>query len=141
MINRSSSTLFISLLSMCFYFFQIIQVVKAEEINKNFQKEYFSVKHNPKNYFNEKNQDLISKSFYANGYTFEESLKLKNQILDLFGISFKNKKSIFSFPEQRIESDAFSFWNTYKDMLRNQIPKNPKITNDLDNSFGKSLLR
>ena len=141
MINRYSSTLFIFSLSMCFDFFQSIQVVKAEEINKNFQKEYFSVKHNPKNYFNEKNQDLISKSFYANGYTFEESLKLKNQSLDLFGISFKNKKSIFSFPEQRIESDAFNFWNTYKDMLRNQIPKNPKITNDLDNSFGKSLLR
>ena len=141
MINRYSSTLFIFLLSMCFDFFQSIQVVKAEEINKNFQKEYFSVKQNPINYFNEKNQDLISKSFYANGYTFEESLKLKNQILDLFGISFKNKKSIFSFPEQRIESDAFSFWNTYKDMMRNQIPKNPKITNDLDNSFGKSLLR
>lgn len=141
MINRYSSTLFIFLLSMCFDFFQSIQILKAEEINKNFQKEYFSVKQNSINYFNEKNQDLISKSFYANGYTFEESLKLKNQILDLFGISFKNKKSIFSFPEQRIESDAFSFWNTYKDMLRNQIPKNPKITNDLDNSFGKSLLR
>ena len=141
MINRYSSTFFIFLLSMCFDFFQSIQILKAEEINKNFQKEYFSVKQNPINYFNEKNQDLISKSFYANGYTFEESLKLKNQILDLFGISFKNKKSIFSFPEQRIESDAFSFWNTYKDMLRNQIPKNPKITNDLDNSFGKSLLR
>ena len=141
MINRYSSTLFIFLLSMCFDFFQSIQILKAEEINKNFQKEYFSVKQNSINYFNEKNQDLISKSFYANGYTFEESLKLKNQILDLFGISFKNKKSIFSFPEQRIESDALSFWNTYKDMLRNQIPKNPKITNDLDNSFGKSLLR
>ena len=139
--NTYSSTLFIFLSSICFEFCQSIQVVKAEEINKNFQKEYFPVKHNPKNYFNEKNQDLISKSFYANGYTFEESLKLKNQILDLFGISFKNKKSIFSFPEQRIESDAFSFWNTYKDTLRNQIPKNPKITNDLDNSFGKSLLR
>ncbi len=141
MIIRYSSTLFIFLLSMCFDFFLSTQVVKAEEINQNFQKEYSSVKHNPKNYFNEKNQDLISKSFYANGYTFEESLKLKNQILDLFGISFKNRKSIFSFPEQRIESDAFSFWNTYKDMLRNQIPKNPKITNDLDNSFSKSLLR
>jgi len=66
---------------------------------------------------------------------------LKNQIFDLFGISFKNKKSIFGFPEQRIESDAFSFWNTYKDILRNQIPNNAKFTNDLDNGFGKSLLR
>ena len=141
MVNRYSSILFIFLSSMCFDFFQSIQIVKAEEINKNFQKESFSVKHTPKSYFNEKNQDLISKSFYANGYTFEESLKLKNQILDLFGISFKNKKSIFGFPEQRIESDAFSFWNTYKDMMRNQVPNNPKITNDLDNGFGKSLLR
>ena len=139
--NRYSSTLFIFLSNICFELCQSIQLAKAEEINKNFQKEYFSVKHNPKNYFNEKNQDLLSKSFYANGYTFEESLKLKNQILDLFGISFKNKKSIFSFPEQRIESVAFSFWNTYKAMLRNQIQKNPKITNDLDYSFGKSLLR
>ncbi len=139
--NRYSSTLFIFLSSICFEFFQSIQVLKAEEINKNFQKEYFSVKHNPKKYFNEKNQDLINKSFYSNGYTFEESLKLKNQIFDLFGISFKNKKSIFGFPEQRIESDAFSFWNTYKDILRNQIPNNAKFTNDLDNGFGKSLLR
>ena len=141
MINRYSSTLFIFLLSMCFDFFQSIQILKAEEINKNFQKEDFSVKHNQKNYFNEKSQDLINKSFYANGYTFEESLKLKNQILDLFGISFKNKKSIFGFPEQRIESDAFSFWNAYKNVLRNQIPKNAKFTNDLDNGFDKSLYR
>ena len=97
--------------------------------------------HNTKNYFNEKDQDYIKKSFYKNGYTFEESLKFKNQIFDLFGISFKNKNSIFGFPEQRIESDAFSFWDTYKDVLRNQIPKNPKITSDLDNGFGSSLLR
>ena len=139
--NRYSSTFFIFLSSMCFEFCNNIQVAKAEEINKNFQKEIFSVKHNPKNYFNEKNQDYINKSFYKNGYTFEESLKFKNQIFDLFGISFKNKNSIFGFPEQRIESDAFSFWHTYKDVLRNQIPKNPKITNDLDNGFGTSLLR
>ena len=57
--------------------------------------------------------------------------------MDLFGISFKNKKSIFSFPVQRIESDAFSFWNIYKDVLRKQILKNAKFTNNLDNGFGK----
>ena len=107
--KRYSSTFFIFLSILCFEFCNGIQVAKAEELNKNNQKEYFSVNHNPKNYFNEKNQDLIKKSFYAKGYTFEESLKLRNQILDLFGISFKNKNSIFSFPEQRIESDAFSF--------------------------------
>ena len=139
--NKYFSTLIILLLSMCFEFRQGIKLAKAEEFNKSSQKEYFLVNHNPKNYFNEKNQDLIKKSFYAKGYTFEESLKLRNQILDLFGISFKNKNSIFSFPEQRIESDAFSFWNAYKDVLRNQIPKNAKLTNDLDNGFGKSLLR
>ena len=139
--NRYSSTIFIFLSSICFEFCQSIQVAKAEEFNKSFQKEYFLVNHHQKNYFNEKAQDQIKKSFYANGYTFEESLKLKNQILDLFGISFKNKNSIFGFPEQRIESDAFSFWNTYKDVLRDQIPKNAKFTNDLDNGFGKSLLR
>ena len=139
--NRYSSALFIFLSSLCFEFCNNIQVAKAEEFNTNLQKEYFSLNQNPKNYFNEKNQDLIEKSFYANGYTFEESLKFKNQIFDLFGISFKNKNSIFGFPEQRIESDAFSFWDTYKDVLRNQIPKNPKITNDLDNGFGTSLLR
>ena len=139
--NRYSSTLFIFLSSLCFEFCNNIQVAKAEEFNTNFQKEYYSVNHNPKNYFNEKEQDYIKKSFYKNGYTFEESLKFKNQIFDLFGISFKNKNSIFGFPEQRIESDAFSFWDTYKDVLRNQIPKNPKITNDLDNGFGTSLLR
>ena len=139
--NRYSSTFFIFLSSMCFEFCNNIQVAKAAKFNTNLQKEYFSLNHNPKNYFNEKNQDLIEKSFYANGYTFEESLKLKNQIFDLFGISFKNKNSIFGFPEQRIESDAFSFWDTYKDLMRNQIPKNPKITRDLDNGFDTSLLR
>ena len=139
--NRYSSTLFIFLKSKCFEFCQSIQAAKAEDIKKNFQKVYFFLNHNPKNYFDERNQDLIKKSFYANGYTFEESLKLKNQILELFGISFKNKKSIFGFPEQRIESDAFSFWNTYKDALMNQIPKNAKFTKNIDNFFGKSLLR
>ena len=139
--NRYSSTLFIFLSSLCFEFCNNIQVAKAEEFNTNFQKEYYSVNHNPKNYFNEKYQDYIKKSFYKNGYTFEESLKFKNQIFDLFGISFKNKNSIFGFPEQRIESDAFIFWDTYKDVLRNQIPKNPKITSDLDNGFSTSLLR
>ena len=139
--NKYFSTLIILLLSISFEFRRGIKLAKAEEFNKSFQKEYFLVNHHQKNYFNEKAQDQIKKSFYANGYTFEESLKLKNQILDLFGISFKNKNSIFSFPEQRIESDAFSFWNTYKYVLRNQIPKNAKFTNDLDNGFGKSLLR
>ena len=76
--------------------------------------------HNPKSYFNEKRQDLIKNSIYKYGYIFEESFKLKNQILDLLGISFKNKKSIFSFPMQRIEFDAFSFWNIYKYVLRNK---------------------
>ena len=139
--KRYSSTFFIFLSSMCFEFCNNIQVAKAEEFNTNLQKEYYSMNHNTKNYFNEKDQDYIKKSFYKNGYTFEESLKFKNQIFDLFGISFKNKNSIFGFPEQRIESDAFSFWDTYKDVLRNQIPKNPKITSDLDNGFGSSLLR
>ena len=139
--NRYSSTLFIFLSNICFELCQSIQLAKAEEINKHFQKENFSVRHNQENYFSEKNQNLINKSFYGNGYTFEESLKLKNQILDLFGISFKNKNSIFGFPEQRIESDAFSFWNTYKDERRNQISKNAKFTNDLDNGFGKTILR
>ena len=139
--NRYSSTFFIFLSSMCFEFCNSIQVAKAEEFNTNLQKEYFSVNHNQKNYFNVKGQEYIKNSFYKNGYTFEESLKFKNQIFDLLGISFKNKNSIFGFPEQRIESDAFSFWDTYKDVLRNQIQKNPKITNDLDNGFGTSLLR
>ena len=139
--NRYSSTLFIFLSSICFEFCNNIQVAKAEEFNTNLQKEYFSVNHNQKNYFNVKGQEYIKNSFYKNGYTFEESLKFKNQIFDLFGISFKNKNSIFGFPEQRIESDAFSFWDTYKDLMRNQIPKNPKITSDLDNGFDTSLLR
>ena len=139
--NRYSSILFILLSSMCFEFYQIIQVAKAEEFNKRFQKEYFLVSHNSENYFNEKNQDLIKKSFYANRYIFEESLRLNNQILDLFGISFKNKNLILGFSAQRIESDAFSFWNTYKNVLRNQIQKNAKFTNDLDNGFSKSLVR
>ena len=138
--NIYSSTLLIFLSIICFEFCQRIQLAKAEEFNKSSHQEYFLVNH-PKNYLNQKDQDYIKKSFYKNGYTFEESLKLKNQILDLFGISLKSKNSIFGFPEQRIESDAFIFWDTYKDVLRNQIPKNPKITSDLDNGFGTSLLR
>ena len=129
--NRYSSTLLIFLSIMSFEFCQRIQLANAEEFNKSSHQEYF----------NQRDQDYIKKSFYKNGYTFEESLKFKNQILDLFGISFKSKNSIFGFPEKRIESDAFSFWDTYKDVLRNQIQKNPKITNDLDNGFGTSLLR
>lgn len=62
--NRYSLTLFIFLKSKCFEFYQNIQSVKAEDIKK---------------------------SFYTNGYTFEESFKLKNQILSR--ISFKNKKN------------------------------------------------
>ena len=139
--KRYSLKLLIFLSSICFEFSKSIQLAKSAEFNKSSQQENFLVHHNPKNYLNEKNQDLIEKSFYANGYTFEESLKFKNQIFDLFGISFKNKNSIFGFPEQRIESDAFSFWDTYKDLMRNQIPKNPKITSDLDNGFDASLLR
>ena len=138
--NRYSSTLLIFLSIMSFEFCQRIQLAKAEEFNKSSHQEYFLVNH-PKNYFNQKDQDYIKKSFYKNGYTFEESLKFKNQIFDLFGISFKNKNSIFGFPEQRIESDAFSFWDTYKDLMKNQISKDPKITSDLDNGFNTSLLR
>ena len=51
--NRYSSTLIIFLSIMCFEFCQSIQLAKAEEYKKN--------------------QDLIKKSFYTNGYTFEES--------------------------------------------------------------------
>ena len=39
---------------------------------------------------------------------------------------------------QRIESDAFSFWNIYKDVLRKQIPKNAKFTSNLDYGFSKA---
>ena len=95
--NRYSSTIFIFLKSKCCELCQSIKVPKAENIKKNFQKVNFLLNHNPKNYFNKKRQDLIKKSLYKNGYTFEESFKLKNQILDLLGISFKNKKSIFLF--------------------------------------------
>ena len=119
--------------SMYCEFRQSSQVAKAENIKKNFQKVNFLLNHNPKNYFNEKSQDPKKKNLYKNGNSF----KLKNQILDLLGISFKNKKSIFCFPLQRIESDTFSFWNIYKDVQRKQIPKNAKLTKNLDNRFGK----
>ena len=139
--NRYTSILLIFLSSISFEYSKNLKGVKAEVINKNYQKEYFSLAENRTNNFNERNNDLIKKSFYESGYTFEESLKLKNQFLDLFGISFKNKSSIFGFPEKRIESDAFIFWDAYKHLLKNQITKNTKITNDLDNGFNTSLLR
>ena len=131
--NRYSSTIFIFLKSKCCEFCQSSQVAKAENIKKNFQKVNFLLNHNPKNYFNEKSQDPKKKNLYKNGNSF----KLKNKILHLLVISFKNKKSIFGFHVQRIESDAFSFWNIYKDVLRKQILKHAKFTNNLDNGFGK----
>ena len=139
--NRYTSILFIFLLSISLEYFKNLKGAKAEAIDTNFQKEHFSLTKNRTNNFNVRNINEIKKSFYESGYTFEESLKLENQFLDLFGISFKNKSSIFGFPEKRIESDAFVFWDTYKHMLRNQITKNTKITNDLDNGFNTSLLR
>ena len=135
--NRYSSKIFIFLKSKCCELCQSIQVPKAENIKKNFQKVNFLLNHNPKNYFNEKRQALIKNSLCKYGYTFEESFKLKNQILDLLGISFKNKKSIFSFSAKKIKSYVFSFWNIYKDVLRKQILKNAKFTNNFDNGFGK----
>ena len=131
----------IFLSSISFEYCKNLKGAKAENINTNFQKEYFSLTENRTNNSNERKSDLIKKSFYESGYTFEESLKLENQFLDLFGISFKNKSSIFGFPEKRIESDAFVFWDAYQHVLRNQITKNTKITNDLDNGFNTSLLR
>ena len=47
---------------MCFEFFQSFHLAKAEEFNKSSLKEYFLVNH-PKNYFNEKDQDYLKKSF------------------------------------------------------------------------------
>ena len=88
----------------------------------------------------DKNERLIQ-SFYRNGYTYEESLKTKNQFFDLFGFSFKNKNKILGFPEQRIESDAFLFWKAYNILLEDQIDKNKKITKDLDNGFNTSLYK
>ena len=87
------------------------------------------------------NNDRLNQSFYRNGYTYEESLKTKNQIFDLFGFSFKNKNKILGFPEQRIESDAFLFWKAYQILLEDQINKNKKITQDLDNGFNTSLYK
>tara|TARA_Y100000589_G_scaffold7776_1_gene6558 strand:- start:919 stop:1368 length:450 start_codon:yes stop_codon:yes gene_type:complete len=139
--NRYYSIFFILLSFICYASYKSIKAAKAQTYNLHFQKKNFSSITNGDFYQNKDNEDLMKKSFYQKGYTFEESLKIKNQILDLLGISFKNKKSIFSFPEQRIESDAFSFWDAYKNTLRNQIPKNAKFTNDLDNGFNSSLFR
>ena len=137
---RYYSILLILLSSIFFEYSKSIKGLKAQSYNTNFKSDNFSID-NGKINLEQKNNDLIKESFYKKGYTFEESLKLKNQIFNLFGISFKNKKLIFGFPEQRIESDAFGFWNAYKDTLRNQIQKDAKITNDLDNGFNSSLFQ
>ena len=139
--NRFYSIFIILLSCICYEYSKSIKEAKAQPYNLHFQKENSSLITKGDSYQNKENEDLMKRSFYQKGYTFEESLKIKNQILDLLGISFKNKKSIFGFPEQRIESDAFSFWDAYKDTLRNQIPRKPKITNDLDNGYDTSLLR
>ena len=113
----------------------------AHSFHSKVQKEYNYSIRNKKFYFGKKNKYLINRNFYKNGYNFEESLKPKNQILDLFGISFKSKDSFFSFPEQRIESDSFIFWKTYKKFLLDQLPQKPKLTRDINNGFNTSLNR
>ena len=120
---------------------KFLSTANAHSFNTNIQKEYNSSIRNRKIYFGKNNKNLINQSFYKHGYTFEESLKQKNQILDLFGISSKSKHSFFSFPEQRIESDSFIFWKTYKKFLLDQLPKKNKLTRDLDNGFNSSLNR
>ena len=119
----------------------LLDSVNAQSFNSNVQKKYNYSKRYRKIYSLGKNKDQINKSFYKHGYTFEESLKPKNKFLDLFGISSKSKHSFFSFPEQRIESDSFIFWKTYKNLLLDQIPKKPKFTKDINNGFNTSLNR
>lgn len=137
--NKYPLFFLILLLVMDLEYFKFMSRANAHSFNTNIQKVNNSSKINRKIYFGGKNKNLINRSFYKHGYTFEESLKPTNQILDLFGISSKSKHSFFSFPEQRIESDSFIFWKTYKHFLLDQIPKNPKLTKDLDNGFNTSL--
>ena len=138
--KENYSQLFLILfLGVGFESLNFLKNANAHSLNSDYQKENVYLKRDKKIYFGKKNRHLINKSFYKHGYTFEESLKPKNQLLDLFGISIKNKSSSFSFPEQRIESDSFIFWETYENSLETQIPKKYKLTKDLDNGFNTSL--
>ena len=82
---------------------------------------------------------LLYDEFYRSGYTYEESLRLENQILDFIGVSLKQGKVKFSFPESRIDFDGRRFWSTYQKLLRNQLAESPKLTNDISNGFDSSL--
>ena len=115
--------------------------VKATPLTMNSIDQFISSKQIKDSSKARENNDRLNQSFYRNGYTYEESLKTKNQIFDLFGFSFKNKNKILGFPEQRIESDAFLFWKAYQILLEDQINKNKKITQDLDNGFNTSLYK
>ena len=118
-----------------------LKSAEAYPLNINSRYELISSKQN-KDYIKVIDiKEKLNQSFYRNGYTYEESLKIKNQILDLFGVSFKNKRNILNFPEQRIESDAFLFWEAYKFLLEDQIDNNKKFTRDLDNGFNTSLYK
>ena len=141
MINKCSQIFLILLISTFFEFSNLTKSIKASRVHQNsINESAFKTKTNKfNNLVNNKKQ--LEQSFYKNGYTYEESSKIKYQIFDLLGISFKNQNAILSFPEQRIESDAFQFWKTYKTFLENQVQKDSKVSTDLENGFNTSLFR
>ena len=139
--NKYSQIFLILLFSSFFEFSNLNKSIKASRVYQNSKDE--SATKTKTNKFNNlaNNKKQLDQSFYKNGYTYEESSKTKYQIFDLLGISFKNQNAILSFPEQRIESDAFQFWKTYKTFLENQVQKDSKVSTDLENGFNTSLFR
>ena len=139
--NRYYITFFIFSFTIILGSTRFVKSVKANHHTMNSIDKFISSKQIKDSLKARDNNERLNQSFYRNGYTYEESLKTKNQIFDLFGFSFKNKNKILGFPEQRIESDAFLFWKAYNILLEDQIDKNKKITQDLDNGFNTSLYK
>ncbi len=83
--------------------------------------------------------DSLYSDFYSAGFTYEQSLRKRNQILNLLGISFKKTSSIFSFPEQRIDHDARLFWKSYLRLQDEQFTDFSFHSSDIQNGYNSSI--
>ena len=85
---------------------------------------------------------VFKKIVYKNSYTQEESQAVPNQIEDFLGTKnlFKNKKTIFGYPEQRISRDSQLLWKTYNYYMNKQFNSFSKNTSDIFNGYDSSLI-
>ena len=82
------------------------------------------------------NQDPISLEEkidmnFENFQSFEDSVKPKNQFLNLFGIN--------GFADQRLKNSSFKLWDTFENELSNQIGNKKLRGADINNTYNGSL--